>query len=245
MDDLIIPFAIFLIAGLVKGVVGFGLPTVCLVLFTLTSGLFDAMALLLVPSLVTNLWQAVRGGQFIALSRRLVLFYATASGGIFIGALALGHVDPDWLVLLLGLLTVTYGFSGLAGVRIRVPRHREGPMGALTGLTNGVLTGMTGSFVVPGVLYLQAIGLPREALVQAMGILFSLSTLALAIALGGNGLLSVDLGWQSALGVVPAVIGMTAGQRLRGHLSETAFRRAVLIGLSVLGCAIILRALTI
>jgi len=59
---------------------------------------------------------------------------------------------------------------------------------------NGILTGMTGSFVIPGVMFLQAIGLPRDTLIQAMGMLFTASTLALAIALQGNRLLTVELG---------------------------------------------------
>ncbi len=110
------------------------------------------------------------------------------------------------------------------------------------GCANGVLTGLTGSFVVPGVPYLQALGLPRDMLVQAMGALFTLSTAALGLALAGRGLVGAGLGAVSVLAIVPAVLGMILGRRLRARLSETAFRRAFFAGLMALGLYIVARA---
>ena len=102
---------------------------------------------------------------------------------------------------------------------------------------------MTGSFVVPGVLFLQAIGLPRDMLIQAMGMLFMASTLALAVALQGNDLLSIELGKLSAAALLPAIIGMVLGQRLRQRLSEQLFRRVFFISLLILGAYIIASAI--
>jgi uncharacterized membrane protein YfcA len=102
---------------------------------------------------------------------------------------------------------------------------------------------MTGSFVVPGVLYLQALGLTRDMLIQAMGLLFTLSTLALAAALGGNDLLSRDLGLWSAAAVAPALLGMALGQRVRRALPEERFRRIFFAALLVLGAYIVAGAL--
>ena len=98
---------------------------------------------------------------------------------------------------------------------------------------------MTGSFVVPGVLFLQAIGLPRDTLIQAMGVLFTASTLALAVALQGNGLLNMELGKLSAAALLPAIAGMVIGQRIRRSLSEQMFRRVFFVALLVLGVYII------
>ena len=109
---------------------------------------------------------------------------------------------------------------------------------------NGVLTGMTGSFVVPGVMYLQAIGLPRDMFIQAMGILFTASTVALAVALQGNNLLTAELGALSAAAILPALAGMIFGQRIRRTLSESKFRRVFFSALLVLGIYIIVRAMT-
>jgi len=124
-----------------------------------------------------------------------------------------------------------------------LPKTSEPWAGPLAGAVNGILTGMTGSFVFPGVLYLQALGLPRAALIQAMGILFTASTAALAISLGGRGLFGVDLNIASAAAVIPALIGMTLGQQLRTRMSGAIFRRVFFSSLLVLGLYILARSL--
>jgi uncharacterized membrane protein YfcA len=232
----------FLIAGTVKGVIGLGLPTVSLALLTLAFDLTQAMALLLVPSFVTNVWQAAVGGNGRVILRRLWPFLFMATAAVWLGAMALSRVDLSWLTALLGLSLAVYAATGLTGFHPTVAGRREKWLGPLLGGLNGVLTGMTGSFAVPGVMYLQAIGLPRDALIQAMGVLFTISTVALALALGGNGLLSVQLGTTSLAAIVPAVAGMFVGQRIRRRLPETGFRRAFYVALLILGAMIVARS---
>lgn len=236
---LAIIFATFLLAGGVKGVIGLGLPTISLAILTVALDLASAMALLLIPSFVTNFWQGAVGGHALALVKRLWPFLLAATVTVWIGGLALARVDHGWLSALLGVLIVAYAGVSLLGFRPKISSKAEGWMGPTLGVTNGVLTGMTGSFVVPGVLYLNAIGLPRDALVQAMGILFTLSTAALAVALGGNNLLTTDLGLASLLGLPPAIFGMIAGQWLRKRLSEQRFRQVFFSALLLLGLYIV------
>jgi uncharacterized membrane protein YfcA len=232
----------FLIAGTVKGVVGLGLPTVSLALLTLAFDLTNAMALLLVPSLITNLWQAALGGHGRAIFLRLWPFLLTAAATVWLGAMALTRVDLAWLSVLLGALLILYATVSLAGFRPVLTPHQERWLGPLLGMVNGVLTGMTGAFVVPGVLYLQAIGLARDVLIQAMGMLFAVSTLALAVALRGNGLLTLELGGLSAAALLPALVGMAIGRKLRQGLSEQLFRRLFFVALLLLGTYIVTRA---
>ena len=233
----------FLLAGSVKGVIGLGLPTVSLAVLTATIGLQPAMALLLVPSFVTNLWQAVVGGNAKEIIARIWLFLIAATVTVWLGSLVLVEVDVSYLSALLGLLLVVYSVLSLSRPTIAIPRAWEGWAGPVLGTANGILTGMTGSFVVPGVLYLQAIGLPRDMLIQAMGMLFTVSTVALGVALGGQELLTVELGAISAAAVIPAIIGMVFGQKIRQRLSEENFRRVFFISTFILGLYIIVRSL--
>jgi uncharacterized membrane protein YfcA len=232
----------FLIAGTVKGVIGLGLPTISLALLTVAIDLPHAMALLLVPSFVTNLWQAVVGENGAAVLRRLWPFLLMATATVWLGALALTRVDLSLLSALLGGLLVVYSTVSLAGLRFTVTARQEVWLGPLVGSANGVLTGMTGSFVVPGVLFLQAIGLPRDMLIQAMGMLFTVSTLALAVAMQANDFLTVELGTLSAAALLPAIVGMVVGQRIRQRLPEHLFRRVFFVSLLVLGVYIIASA---
>ncbi len=232
----------FLLAGTVKGVIGLGLPTVSLGLITVATDLTTAMALLLIPSFATNLWQAVVGGNGVAILRRIWPFLAMATVTVWVGATALTRVDLNILSGLLGGLLIAYAAINLGGIRVTLAERHEVWAGPLIGTANGVLTGMTGSFVVPGVMFLQAISLPRDLLVQAMGILFTVSTVALGVALGGNDFLSAELGGISAWALVPAALGMVLGQKIRQRLSESMFRRVFFVAILLLGAYIIASA---
>ncbi|MCB1511964.1 MAG: sulfite exporter TauE/SafE family protein [Hyphomicrobiaceae bacterium] len=234
-DTILLVGLTFLLAGAVKGVVGLGLPTVSLAVLTATLGLKPALALLIFPSLVTNAWQAYDGGQLRPLMTRLgPMLVAVCVGTLFgVGVLAVSKVV--WLSLLFGVLLIVYAGSSLAGLRVAAPGSHEWWLSPAVGLVNGLLTGLTGSFVVPGVLYLQALQLPRDALVQAMGILFTVSTAILGVALGGARLMPADLAWLSLFAVLPALAGMRLGLMLRRQLSEAMFRRALFAALLVFG----------
>ena len=154
---------------------------------------------------------------------------------MWLGAPALRAVELEYLSALLGVSLLLYGTVSLAGWRWQAQARREIPVGLGAGVVNGVITGMTGSFVVPGVMYLQSLGLARDALIQAMGMLFLVSTVSLGLALGRASLLGGELLGLSALAVVPAVAGMVVGQRIRQRFSERVFRRVFFGSLVVLG----------
>ena len=233
----------FLVAGIVKGVIGLGLPTVSLALLTATLGLKEAMALMLIPSLVTNLWQAFVGGAFAAIVRRLWTLLLAVCIGVVLGAQLLSRSDNTFLSGVLGILLSIYSGLSLMMPQISSPGRWESWLSPTIGAVNGVVTGLTGSFVVPGVPYLQALGFPRELLIQAMGILFTVSTLALAVALTGHSLLPRELGVLSLAGLVPAFLGVLSGQRLRRRVEEERFRHMFFIGLMLLGAYMTVRAL--
>lgn len=245
MEDpgfLIIVVATFLVAGAVKGVIGLGLPSVSLGLLTVAADLPTAMALLLIPSFATNLWQGAVGGHAGVLTRKLWPFFLTAAAMILVGGLALTRVNLPLLSGLLGVLLAAYAALSLSGVRFHLKSSAHTGAGLAFGTVNGILTGMTGSFVVPGVLYLQMLGLERDQLIQAMGLLFTISTVVLAVSLQSNSLLTAELGLLSFAGLIPAAIGMYAGQRIRKSLSEAVFRKVFFLALLALGLYIILSA---
>jgi uncharacterized membrane protein YfcA len=240
--ETLLVLATFLLAGMVKGVIGLGLPTVSLAVLTVAFDLPTAMALLLVPSFVTNLWQASVGGNTRILLRRLWPFLLSASVSVWVGAIALKRLDLSLLSALLGALLILYAAISLAGFKPAITRVQESWAAPASGLLNGVLTGMTGSFVVPGVMYLNALNLSRDQLIQSMGMLFTLSTLALALALGNHALLSQQQLISSSLALIPAIAGMLLGQVIRRAISEAVFRRVFFLSLLVLGTYIIVAA---
>lgn len=235
---LTIAFA-FLVAGAVKGVVGVGITTIPVGLLTVAFDLTTAMALLLVPAFVTNIWQASVGGHLRLLVTRLWPFLLAASLPIWIGAQALTIADLTLLSAMLGTVLVCYGGLNLLGFRLSIPHSRERWGGPAFGFANGTLTGMTGSFVVPGVIYLQALGMPKDMLIQAMGLLFTASSIGLALALVETRIVTPELAAISTVALVPVTIGMIVGQQVRSALSEQAFRTLFFLAMLILGTYIL------
>ena len=231
----------FLLAGTVKGIIGMGLPLIAMGLLTTVTGLHPAMALMLAPAFVTNVWQAFAGGQTVAVVKRIWPFLAASTLSIWLGAMALTRVDVRALSALLGFLLAAYGLIGLLRPPFIIAPGRQTVSGLVAGIINGILAGMTGSFSIPGVPWLQAIGLTRDQLIQAMGMLFTLSTLGLALALRNQNLLTTELGLISAAAVLPALAGMVLGQMIRHRLSGAQFRLVFFVSMIVLGVYIILR----
>lgn len=235
--------ATFLLGGIVKGAVGFGLPLVVVATLTPIYGLKTALALLIVPALVTNATQALTGGHLGELLNRLWSYLAAIAFGMFFGVKVLAIADPRTTSAMLGLMLSFYALAALMDWELPHPDRHERLLTPAVGLLNGTLSGMTGVYVFPAVLYLRAIRLERDGLIQAMGLVFLVSTLSLGANLAGRGLLPGNLALASLASVVPALLGQWLGQAVRRRLSETLFRRLFLAALLVVGVSILVRAL--
>ena len=234
---------VYFLAGMVKGVVGLGLPTISLALIAAVFDLKEAMVLLLVPSVATNFWQGASGGQLLALLKRIWPMLTMICVTTWFATGVMLRSDGAVLSAMLGGVLIVYASVSLFTRQIPPPGRREIWLSPLVGVATGISTGFTGTFVVPGVLYLQALGLGKDGLVQAMGICFTVATLALGLSLGGRGFMPTELGLLSIAAVAPAVLGMMLGRRVRNRLPEARFRRIFFIALLILGGWILGRSL--
>ena len=246
MFDYTTAFAIFsaiLLAGLLKGIIGVGFQTVGIAFLTVITNLPNAISLLLIPSLVTNLWQAGAGGELFKILIRLWPLIITASMMVWFGSIALTSVSLSYLSTLLGVLLIIYSTFSLFGLRFEVKTKNEWWLAPFIGLINGVLTGMTGIFVVPCVFYFQAIGFRKDTLIQSMGVLFTALTLMLIISLKTKNILTLELSGWSTFAIFPAIIGVLVGQIIRKKISEDIFKKIFFFFLILLGSFISLNAL--
>jgi uncharacterized membrane protein YfcA len=243
MENIIYITVVFLLAGMVKGVTGMGLPTVAVAMLSLVMAPVEAAALLIVPSLLTNVWQLLSGAPVYPLWRRLWPMMAgicigTGAGTLLGGALA---VDAKMASGALGVALVAYAAMGLLAVRWRL-RGSEGVMSPAVGALTGAITAATGVFVIPAVPYLQALELEKDELVQAMGLAFTVSTVALAVSLAARGAWQPAAAGMSFVAQLPAAAGMLLGQRLRSRMAPELFRRCFLFALLLLGMHLALDA---
>ncbi|WP_374622247.1 sulfite exporter TauE/SafE family protein [Pandoraea sp.] len=234
----------FLLAGFVKGVIGLGLPTVAVGLLGLAMPTAEAAALLIVPSLVTNVWQLLAGPRFAALARRLWPMLTGICAGTWAGSGWLaggGHLAG----IALGVALLAYAVLGLAAVRLRVPPRWPAAgvsaLGGGIGVITGLVTAATGVFVIPAVPFLQALDLDSDDLVQALGLSFTVSTVALAAGLAHDGIFHAHAIGASLLALVPALGGMCIGQWVRARVSASAFRRCFFVGLAMLGAELVIQ----
>lgn len=238
--DIVVTGAIaFLLAGFVKGVFGFGFPIIALVVLTLTIGLLDALAIIIVPTLATNIWQALSGPHLPAVLKRMWLYFLVAAIGVLATSQYLTSVNVNWLTGLLGAVLFFFALSRLFDFHINVPRNKEQVLSVILGAFNGALTGLTGSFMVPSVLYMQALGFPKDMLVQAMGFFFALSTLMLTISLGSNDLINAEEVRLSGFALVPSFIGVYFGRWTRDQIDEESFQKLFLFAVLALGAYLV------
>jgi len=234
--------AVFVLAGAVKGLVGLGLPTLSMALLALFMPAGEAAALLIAPSLATNVWQMRPLPTLRPMWRRLWPLQLGVCAGTLAASRTMHAMSAAWAPAALGLALIVYAAWGLAGTMPRVPAATERWLAPVVGIATGAVTAVTGVFVVPAVPYLQALGFARDELIQAMGLSFTVSTIALGLALAADGQASGGAAWMSLAMLVPALAGMALGQRLRGTLSPAVFRRGLLASLLVLGLYMTVRA---
>jgi uncharacterized membrane protein YfcA len=233
---------VFLLAGFVKGMIGMGLPTVAIGFLTLLMPPAEAATILILPSFVTNVWQLAVGPRFGDLARRLwplllAAVIATVAAGRWIGAVS----SPATLTAL-GAAIALYAIISLAPLRLDVPARHESWLGPLIGAATGIVTALTGVFVIPAVPYLQALRLEPDELVQALGLSFTISTIALAVALADAGEFHWPNAGASVLALAAAIGGMLLGQAVRARLRPKTFRLWFLAALMLLGAHLMLHS---
>ena len=236
---LIFPTLIFIGAGFVKGVIGLGLPAISMGMLGLLMVPGQAATLLVVPSTVTNVWQLVAGPSIRTLIKRLWPMQLGICVGVWLGSGALVGSGAGHARLWLGAMLGAYGLYGLIAPQPRVPRRMEVWLSPVVGVMTGVATAATGVFTLPMVPYLSGLGLDRENLVQALGLSFTICTLALAVDLTGAGALDRTMLTSSLAAVVPSLLGMFIGTYVRGRISPVLFRRCFFAGMLVLGVELV------
>lgn len=233
---------VFFSGALVKGALGLGMPLVVLPALSLVLPTAEAIAIFVLPAVVTNVVQALSGPHFKELVRRLWPYLLAGIVGTVIGVEILEGSDTHIMGAVLGTILVFYSAYALLAPRLPEPGAHESWLGPVCSSSAGVIFGMTGIFLVPGILYLENLRFDRDRLVQALGITFVTINSALAVAMAGSGLVHGEQAVLSAIAIGPLFAGFWLGRRLRHNISEQLFRKAFFILLGVIGITMIWRA---
>ncbi|TCB59715.1 sulfite exporter TauE/SafE family protein [Acinetobacter terrae] len=228
--------AVFAIAGMIKGTIGLGLPAVSMGLLTIFISPFQAATLLIVPSMITNFWQLFAEGHVLKLVHRFwPLLLGIIVGSIWSIFPTLGHGEFRSEALLGGMLAL-YGLYGLFSKNMPNLAPHEKWLSPIIGYLGGALTVATGVVVIPVVPYLQSLHLKRDDLVQSLGLAFTISTICLAVFLQQNPVEDIPIDYKmSLIALLPALVGMWLGTKIRYRIPEQKFRKVFFCGLVIFG----------
>ncbi len=233
--------AVALFAGLVKGSIGFAMPTILISGMSLYLAPDIALAALILPTLVSNGMQALRQG-LVAAWESICEFWVflVIGGACLLGTAQLvTMLAPDVLYLFIGTVVTLFAIVQLIGWQPSFERSgfTDGVVGAMAGGVGG-LSGIWGPQTVT---YLTAVGMPKISQVRAQGVIFGLGSVALLVAHVRSGVVNAQTLPLSLLLVVPAAIGTRIGFVMQDRIDQATFKRATLIVLCIGGLNLIRR----
>lgn len=242
---LIMAAAVALFSGFVKGAVGFGMPMIMI------SGLGSflspeiALAALIVPTMLSNGWQAVRGGLFTAWQSVLKyrLYIGTLLVMIVLSAQLVRFLSVSWLFLIIGIPVTFFAMTQLMGWHFTIKPDRKSRAEVFFGTIAGFLGGLTGVWGPPTIAFLTALKTPKKEHVQVQGVIYGAGAVVLFFSHLKSGVLTGQSLQLSLWMALPAMLGMTIGFWIQDRLDQEKFRRATLVVLILAGLNLIRRGL--
>ncbi len=236
--------SIAVIAGLVKGVVGFAMPMVFI------SGLSTfiapelALAALILPTLATNGMQALRQGPRAALgsARRFWVFLLTGSIFLALAAQLVPYLRGQTMLLIIGVPVTIFAILQLRGWQLRLAGQSTRSEVTI-GVIAGFLGGISGIWGPPTVAYLTALNTEKREQMRIQGVIYGSGALLLTVAHLVSGVLRIETVPLSLAMIPPAVVGMWLGTKIQDRIDQAVFRRATLVVLLIAGVNLMRRAL--
>lgn len=242
---LIFAVAVTFLSGIVKGAIGFAMP---LIMVSGMGILLDpklVVAGIILPIVVSNALQALRGGVAGAVSamREYTLFIAVVCVMILVSAQFVTRIPSDTMLLVLGVPVTILCAIQIAGVRFHIPPHRRAPASVIAGFLAGALGGLAGTWGPPTVLYLVAVDTPKARQIVVQGVIYGLGSVMLLAGHLRSGLLNAETWPFSGLLLAPALLGMFVGFKLQDRIPQSTFRMVTLWVLLIAGLNLVRRGL--
>ncbi|MRX49211.1 TSUP family transporter [Paracoccus sp. S-4012] len=236
-----------LFAGFVKGAIGFAMPMIMMSVFGSFLTGTEALALLILPTLVTNLLQAGRQGiePAVQSAHRYRLHIGMVVLFMLVSAAFVRSIPQAWMMLALGAPITGFALWQLSGRPLTLEIHHRRRVEAVTGMIGGLYGGISGIWGPPLIVYLLSIGAPKQEQIRVQGVVFLLGAVVLVVAHLFSGVLNAQTLPLSAAMVVPALIGLWLGFRAQDRLDVVQFRRWTLVMLVLTGLNLVRRAFEI
>lgn len=234
---------VLVVAGFVKGTIGFGLPLVALTVFTHFLPKEWVLAIMVLPVVFSNLFIGFERRLFGPSLRRFWPAILAVGAGIVVGVIWLDRLPPDGFLVVVGLVVIAFVLLEWFKLVWPIPGAHERAVGVGAGLLGGLLGGVSTAFGPPLLLYFTALRLSKDEFIAAIGVVWGFASLFLIAAFHGAGILAGERLVWSVVACLPVGIGLWAGIRLRSRIPQVPFRRLVGLALLVLGANLVRRGL--
>ncbi|WP_166418218.1 sulfite exporter TauE/SafE family protein [Cochlodiniinecator piscidefendens] len=234
-----------LTAGVVKGAVGFGMPMIMIVGISSVASVEVALALLIVPTVATNLVQALRGGLQAAW-RAMVSFrvFLIVGAVCLVSSAQLVAVLPTHILfLMIGVPVCLFAGLQLVGFEFQVAPERRQRFQFMAASVAGFIGGISGVWGPPTVAYLTAVNTEKEEQIRIQGVVYGLGAVLLFMAHLKSGVVNMGTFPLSILMLIPAGIGMGIGFWVQGRIDQKTFKKATLIVLIIAGLNLLRRGM--
>ena len=233
-------------AGVLKGSIGFGLPSVMIAGLSLLMPPDVALAGLIMAALVSNGWQALRGGvgQAVASVKAFRVFLIAGFVAMLAAAQLVPYLAANVMLWIIGVPVGLFALFGLLGRSIPLPGGAGPRVQAAAGALAGICGGLTGVWGPPTVALLTALETPKARSIPLQGVIYGLGAVTLTLAHLGSGVLNAQTLPLSVFLVFPALAGMALGFRFQDRLDQRGFTRATNLFLLVTAIWLILRGLS-
>ena len=227
LDELAVVLVAVSFGGLVKGVTGMGLPPIAIPIIAIFVGVEEAVVIMAIPGVVSNVWLVVEHRAGLPSVRNLPILVGAGTIGVVIGTFLLIELDERPLQLAVAATISVYLTVSLLRPELRLSRRFAGMLVAPVGLATGVLQGAIGISSPVLASYLHALKLPQSQFVMTISMVWIIFAVLQTVAVASFGLLTADRVLAGLLALVPITIMLQVGIRVGRHLSTVAFHRLV------------------
>lgn len=228
-------------AGIIKGATGIGYSSCALPFLVASLGLKEAIVLVVAPAMASNVAVLFTTGSLKRSLRGFWLLYIATLPGILCGVYLLTWADKRIPTQLLGVIVCAYAVLALIrpnlALNAKLARNAQTPVG----FCNGLLTGFTGSQVMPLMPYMLALNLEPALFVQAVNVSVVIASFFLGFGLWFAGLMSAPDLSLSLAAIAPALVGVQLGNWARRHIPAPQFKSIVLAVLLLVGFSLTMR----
>ena len=218
-------FIVYLICGVIKGTIGFGMPTVSISLLVFFIDVKVIIALILIPTIIVNFYQLSRGGNFKKIFNETKFFLFSSTIFIFPGSYLLNLINSQFIILFIALVLFINSILFLTNIKYTLSSYKSPLIQILIGSINGVIIGMTSIYTMPLIFLLQSLRYNKDITVQFLGIAFFLYPIAQLLSFTNLNLISLEIVKISFLALIPIFLGLYIGQKIRKKISESLFQK--------------------